>query len=87
MAVALAVGLVLDSRLALRHDLGVDAVEMEVGVYLLVAPVVIFDGELGDGIGGNLDGFIWVLVGIPLLGLPFGVIGAALGARPWRRRA
>jgi hypothetical protein len=48
---------------------------------------MLFDGELGDGIGGNLDGFIWVLVGIPLLGLPFGVIGAALGARPWRRRA
>jgi hypothetical protein len=48
---------------------------------------MLFDGELGDRIGGNLDGFIWVLVGIPLVGLPFGVIGAALGARPWRRRA
>jgi hypothetical protein len=29
--VALAVGLLLDSRLALRRDLGVDAVEMGVG--------------------------------------------------------
>jgi len=48
---------------------------------------MLFDGELGDRIGGNVDGFIWVLVGIPLLGLPFGVIGAALGARSRHRRA
>lgn len=48
---------------------------------------LLFDGEPGYPIGNNLADFIWVLVGIPFLGLPFGVIGAALGAKRRRRRS
>jgi len=43
------------------------------------------DGEGGEPIGTNLNDFIWVLIGVPLLGLPFGVIGAAAAARLRRR--
>jgi hypothetical protein len=43
------------------------------------------DGEQGHAIGVNLPGAIWGLVVIPLLGLPFGVIGAAVGSRAIRR--
>jgi hypothetical protein len=39
------------------------------------------DGEVGYPIGVNLPDAIWGLVIIPLLGLPFGVIGAAIGRR------
>jgi hypothetical protein len=39
------------------------------------------DGELGYPIGVNLRDSIWFLLIIPLLGLPFGVIGAAIGRR------
>jgi hypothetical protein len=39
------------------------------------------DGELGYPIGVNLADAIWVLLVIPALGLPFGVIGAAIGHR------
>jgi hypothetical protein len=45
---------------------------------------LLFDGEMGYPIGMNLADSIWVLVAIPILGLPFGVIGAAVGRR-WRR--
>jgi hypothetical protein len=41
------------------------------------------DGESGYPIGVNLPDAIRVLLVIPLLGLPFGVIGAAIGRR-WR---
>jgi hypothetical protein len=44
------------------------------------------DGEMGYPIGVNLPDAIWVLVVIPVLGLPFGVIGAAAGNARWRRR-
>ncbi len=44
------------------------------------------DGEMGYPIGVNLPDAIWVLVLIPVLGLPFGVIGAAAGNARWRRR-
>jgi hypothetical protein len=44
------------------------------------------DGELGYPIGVNLPDAIWVLVLLPVLGLPFGVIGAAAGNARWRRR-
>lgn len=39
------------------------------------------DGEKGYHIGVNLPDAIWGLVVIPFLGLPFGVIGAAIGRR------
>jgi hypothetical protein len=45
---------------------------------------LLLDGEGGRNIGTNLNDFVWVLIAVPLLGLPFGVIGAAAGA--WRRR-
>ena len=44
------------------------------------------DGESGYPIGVNLPGAIWVLVVIPIWGLPFGVIGAAIGNASWQRR-
>jgi hypothetical protein len=39
------------------------------------------DGETGYPIGVNLADAVWGLVVIPILGLPFGVIGAAVGRR------
>ena len=45
-----------------------------------------FDGEGGYPIGMILADAIWVLVAVPLLGLPFGVFGAALGGRLASRR-
>jgi hypothetical protein len=39
------------------------------------------DGELGYPIGVNLPGSIWCIVAVPVLGLPFGAIGAAVGLR------
>jgi hypothetical protein len=39
------------------------------------------DGESGYPIGVNLSGILWNLIQIPLVGLPFGVIGAAVGRR------
>jgi hypothetical protein len=39
------------------------------------------DGEFGYPIGVNLKDAIWGLVQIPVFGLPFGVIGAAVGHR------
>ncbi|MCI0587466.1 MAG: hypothetical protein L0323_11560 [Planctomycetes bacterium] len=44
---------------------------------------LLLDGERGHSIGENLDDAVWVLVAVPILGLPFGVIGAA-AARRWR---
>lgn len=41
------------------------------------------DGEFGYPIGVNLPGAIWDFIVIPILGLPFGVIGAAVACR-WR---
>jgi hypothetical protein len=46
---------------------------------------LLLDGEGGESIGTNLNDFIWVLIAVPLLGLPFGVIGAAAAARLRRR--
>jgi hypothetical protein len=37
------------------------------------------DGESGYPIGVNLGGVLWNLIQIPAVGLPFGVIGAAVG--------
>ena len=45
-----------------------------------------FDGEGGYPIGMILADAIWVLVAVPLLGLPYGVFGAALGERLASRR-
>jgi hypothetical protein len=44
---------------------------------------LLLDGDLAP-IGVNLADAIWALIAIPALGLPFGVIGAAVGAK--RRR-
>ena len=48
------------------------------------------DGLLIDGdwapIGTNLNDAIWLLIAVPVLGLPFGVFGAAVGRRISRRR-
>ena len=48
------------------------------------------DGLLVDGdwapIGTNLNDAIWILIAVPVLGLPFGVFGAAVGRRLGRRR-
>ncbi len=45
-----------------------------------------FDGEGGYPIGMNLPNAIWVLVAVPVLALPFGVFGAAIGGRLASRR-
>jgi hypothetical protein len=42
---------------------------------------VLGDGEMGFPVGVNLSDAIWVLFVIPVWGLPFGVIGAAIGRR------
>jgi hypothetical protein len=48
------------------------------------------DGLLLDGdwapIGTNLNDAIWILIAVPVLGLPLGVFGAAIGRRIRRRR-
>ena len=48
------------------------------------------DGLLIDGesapIGTNLNDAIWILVAVPVLGLPFGVFGAAIGRKIGRHR-
>jgi hypothetical protein len=88
VAVSLAVVAVFAALWVLEFGVGAPPEPGYVASVVVVTDArMLFDGELGERIGGNLDGFIWVLVGIPLLGLPFGVIGAALGARPRRRRA
>jgi hypothetical protein len=42
---------------------------------------LLLDGEKSYPVGENLDDAIRVLFVIPVLGLPFGVIGAAVGRR------
>jgi hypothetical protein len=42
---------------------------------------LLLDGEGGYPIGENLPDALGVLVAVPVLGLPFGVIGAAVGRR------
>lgn len=47
---------------------------------------LLLDGDFGP-LGTNLkDAVFWILVFVPAWGLPFGVMGAALGARLTRRR-
>jgi hypothetical protein len=47
---------------------------------------LLLDGEGGESIGTNLNDFVWVLIALPLLGLPFGVIGTAVAGRLRRGR-
>jgi hypothetical protein len=47
---------------------------------------MLFDGEVGLSIGTNLPDLIQYASWILLTGLPYGVIGAALGASLLRRR-
>ena len=45
---------------------------------------LLLDGEWAP-IGTNLNDAIWVLIAVPILGLPFGVFGATLASRANRR--
>ena len=42
---------------------------------------LLMDGEMGYSIEENFDDALWMLIAVPVLGFPFGVIGAAAGCR------
>lgn len=42
---------------------------------------LLMDGEMGYAIEENFDDALWMFLAVPVLGFPFGVIGAAVGRR------